>query len=261
MTDTTKMREEPWHAKEEEFLTKIEKQCNAYSSYFNKDYQYYHTLSSRFNIPILIISSLNALCAISLNDFLGQRYVSILNAVLSAGTGVLGSVQLYMKINEKMANALRSGMLMKRLALKISKELSIDREQRATEGVAFLQDCFSEFNAALEQANPIEKKLNNFLSLGIVPPEVPKIRSFMDLASAAVARMSPRKSSLDESEIPDFTSGRMMPLALEPRAKTLLGLISKVRTNESSPPESMSPPNRTASNSGEATPEGPVLEP
>ena len=134
------MREDPWHDREEMFLTKIERQCNAYSSYFNKDYQYYHTLSSRFNIPILVVSSINALTAISLNDFLVQRYVSILNAVLSAGVGILGSIQLYMKINEKMANALRSGILMKRLALKISKELSIDRAQRATEGQAFLQE-------------------------------------------------------------------------------------------------------------------------
>jgi hypothetical protein len=54
---------------------------------------------------------------------------------------------------------------MKRLALKISKELSVDRDLRATEGQAFLQECFAEFNTALEQGNPIEKKLRNHLSL------------------------------------------------------------------------------------------------
>ena len=92
------MRDDPWHEKEEQFLSKIERQCNAYTAHFNKDYQYYHKLSSRFNIPILIVSSINALTAISLNDFLGQRYVSILNAILSAGTGILGPIQLYKKI-------------------------------------------------------------------------------------------------------------------------------------------------------------------
>jgi hypothetical protein len=48
-----------------------------------------------------MLSALNSLCAIALNDFIPQRFVSILNAVISAGTGVLGSIQLYMKINEK----------------------------------------------------------------------------------------------------------------------------------------------------------------
>ena len=237
------MKEDPWHDKEEDFLKKIEMQCNAYQSYFNKDYQYYHSLSSRFNIPILVVSSINALTAISLNDFLIQRYVSILNAVLSAGTGILGSIQLYMKINEKMANALRSGILMKRLALKISKEMSIDREQRGTIGQQFLQECFSEFNAALEQANPIEKKVQNFLALGLQPPVV-KPMSFMNLASAAVASLTPKRGSMD---FESFTSyGKMSPPE-GTRAKTLWGFLGTNRRAESSPPESDSPPNLSES--------------
>jgi len=247
------MKEDPWHDKEEAFLKKIEAQCNAYQSYFNKDYMYYHSLSSRFNIPILVVSSINALTAISLNDFLIQRYVSILNAVLSAGVGILGSIQLYMKINEKMANALRSGILMKRLALKISKEMSIDREQRGTIGQQFLQECFSDFNAALEQSNPIEKKVHNFLALGQQPP-VPKPMSFMNLASAAVASLTPRRSSMDLEK--SFTSyGKTSPPE-GTRAKMLWGFLGTNRRAENSPPESESPPNLNDSIPEEDSPRG-----
>jgi hypothetical protein len=201
------MKEDPWHDREEAFLTKIEQQCNEYAAHHSKDHMYYNKLSSRFNIPILIISSVNALTAISLNSFMNQEYVSILNAVLSAGTGVLGSIQLYMKLNEKMTNALRASILMKRLALKISKELSIDRDLRATEGQAFLQECFAEFNTALEQGNPIEKKLRNHLSL--VPPTIEKKMSLMSLANAAVGFVgTPRVASLwnEASDSPTPTS-------------------------------------------------------
>lgn len=254
------MKEDAWHDKEEEYLKKIELQCNAYQVYFNKDYMYYHSLSSRFNIPILVVSSINALTAISLNDFMIQRYVSILNAVLSAGTGILGSIQLYMKINEKMANALRSGILMKRLALKISKEMSIDREQRGTIGHQFLQECFSEFNAALEQANPIEKRLMNFLALGTQPPPPPpKSMSLMNLASAAVASLSPRSSPTDLER--SFTSyGKMSPPG-ETRSKMLWGFLSPNRRAESSPPESESPPNLIESILEEDSPRGQGAEP
>lgn len=259
--DGKMMREDPWHDKEEEFLKKIEMQCNAYQAYFNKDYVYYHSLSSKFNIPILIVSSINALTAISLNDFLGQRYVSILNAVLSAGTGILGSIQLYMKINEKMSNALRSGILMKRLALKISKEMSIDRAQRGTIGQQFLQECFSEFNAALEQANPIEKKVQNFLALGQQPPRE-KIPSLMNLAAAAVANMSPRRQSIDyERSFASLTSyGKMSP-HVATRARTLWGQIGIGRKGDSSPRGSESPPNQSDSIPEEEFPKGPVAEP
>jgi len=156
-----------WHEKEELYLAKMEKQCLLLCEHNLKEFHYYNKLSSKFNIPILIVSAANALTAICLNSFMSQEYVSILNAILSAGTGVVGSIQLFMKINEKMTNATRSSIIFKRLALKISKELSIAREQRVTEGIPFLSECFSEFNTALEQGNPIERKLQNHLELKI----------------------------------------------------------------------------------------------
>ena len=204
------MRENSWHDEEEEFLSNIEKQCNMLHEHYLKEYKYYHQLSTKFNIPILVVSSLNALCAISLNEFLSQKFVSILNAILSAGTGILGSVQLYMKINEKLTNALRSSINMKRLALKISKELTIAREQRSTEGQTFLSECFSEFNTALEQGNPLEKKIQNFLKFGkdasaSSTPSSPidqfrsAAQSFISMAPAWTRRKSVEKIYNDDS--------------------------------------------------------------
>lgn len=158
------MKEEVWFDSEEEFLRKIEKQGNLYHKHYQKEYTYYNNLSAKFNIPILVVSSINALTAISLGSFVKQELVSILNAVLSAGTGVLGSIQLYMKLNEKMSIALRSSINMKKLSLKISKELTIYRDLRVTDGMTFLSECFAEFNTALEAGNPVEVKIPNHLA-------------------------------------------------------------------------------------------------
>jgi hypothetical protein len=159
-----------WTDKEEIFLQDLERQCDILYKHYAKEYTYYKFLSSKFNIPILVISAINALTAIALNDFLAQRYVSILNAVLSAGTGVLGSIQLYLKINEKLSNALRSNITFKKLALKISKELSVEREKRP-DGQLFLNECFAEFTTAVEAGNPIEKKIMNHMRLDKSEPE------------------------------------------------------------------------------------------
>jgi hypothetical protein len=161
----TSTRVDSWHDKEERFLENIERQCGIYYDHHMRDYHYYDTLSARFNIPILVISSVNALTAICLNNFLKQEIVSILNAVLSAGVGVVGSIQLYMRLNEKMTKSLRSSISFKRLALKISKELSVDRAQRVTEGQSFLAECFAELNTTIEQGNPVERTLPNHLAL------------------------------------------------------------------------------------------------
>lgn len=166
----TRDHEETWHDKEEAFLRNVERQCEALYAYHMKDYHYYNGLSSKFNIPILIISSVNALTAICLNTFMDQEYLSIMNAVLSAGTGVIGSIQLFMKINEKMTNSLRSTLSYKRLSLKISKELSLDRAQRVTEGQPFLAECFAELNTTIESGNPVAKSVPNFMALATPLP-------------------------------------------------------------------------------------------
>ena len=153
-----------WHVEEQNFLRELEKQANLMQDLYRKEHVYYHALAQKFNIPIIGISALNALTAVVLNDFVHQRYVSIINAVLSAGTGVLGSIQLYLKINEKMTNALRASLTMKKLALKISKELTMDPEHRVTEGKSFMNECHSEFVTCVEQGNPIEKRIENFLA-------------------------------------------------------------------------------------------------
>ena len=202
------MKEGNWHPEEEEFLAKIERQCNELHEHYSKEYKYYNKLSSRFNIPILIVSSINALTAISLNDFLGQRYVSILNAVLSAGTGILGSIQLFMKLNEKMTNALRASIGFRRLALKISKELTLDRNDRTTEGQPFLAECFSEYNTALEQANPLERRLPNHLQFGkLTSPPVSTPRQ--KLASIAQSLMSLGKTGESSDSSPKMMSNQM----------------------------------------------------
>ena len=180
-----------WFPREDQFLVKLEKQCNAFQKHFINEYTRYSTSARRYNIPILVISAVNGLTAVGLNSFIEQRYVSVLNAILSAGTGVLGSIQLYLKISEKQTKAMQSSVLMKRLALKISKEISIEPAQRQTDGKTFIQECFGEFNAALENGNPIEVTLDNHVTVNIEEPSVKKsVFGFMASTPSTPSRES-----------------------------------------------------------------------
>jgi hypothetical protein len=231
-----------WHPDEQVFLTKLEQQCNSYYAHYSKDHLYYSKLASKFNVPILVVSAVNALTAVGLNSFIRQEYVSVLNAILSAGTGVLGSIQLYLKINEKMSNSLRASILMKRLALKISKELSILPDHRVTDGQAFLADCFAEFNTALEQGNPIEKELVNHLAFTPIPKK--EKYSFMNLVSLG------------------DTSSRGSPAHLEvPRAKSLWDLADKDQIDASSQFVLRTHFHQNDSSPGGTTPEEQDVEP
>lgn len=210
---------------------------------------YYQKLSNKFNVPILVVSAVNALTAVGLNSFVRQEYVSVLNAILSAGTGVLGSIQLYLKINEKMTNSVRASILMKRLALKIAKELSIVSEHRVTDGQVFMNDCFAEFNTALEQGNPIEKAIANHMAFTQLPR-----REKFSLMGALTG--SPRRSSSDDLSL------RESPLRLvDSRAKTLWGLAGKVQRDANFRSELRPPSHPSDSSPGGSPPEERDVEP
>ena len=240
------MTEPRWHIDEQLYLEKLEQQCNAYYEHHNKDYMYYKSLAQWFNIPILITSAVNALTAVALNSFVAQEYVSIINAILSAATGTVGSIQLYMKINEKMTSALRASILMKRLALKISRELAIEFEHRSTEGKTFINDCFSEFNTALENGNPMERKVSNFLAF--TQPLLKEKPSLLDL----VTGNSPRRS------VGDTPGSSVHPEGL--RAKKLWSLAERARIASHFPHASRFHSNPSGSTPGESTPEVPDIE-
>jgi hypothetical protein len=154
-----------WTDKEEDFLKKLSFQSNLYYQYYNKEYYNLSNLSRKYNIPILVISSINSLMAISLSQFMPQNIVSILNAILSATTGILGSIQLFLKINEKMSSCLIASTDFNHLYLKITKELSIERDLRCSDGKTFLNEAFNNFNQIIDKAIPLEKKIDNFLIL------------------------------------------------------------------------------------------------
>jgi hypothetical protein len=240
------MTDARWHADEQLYLEKLEQQCNSYYEHHNKDFQYYKSLAQWFNIPILITSAVNALTAVALNSFVKQEYVSVINAVLSASTGTVGSIQLYMKINEKMANALRASILMKRLALKISRELAIEFEHRTTDGKTFINDCFSEFNTAIESGNPLEGRVHNFLAF--TQQTLKEKPSLLDF----VTGNSPRRP------LTETPGSSVHPEGL--RAKKLWSLAERARIISHFPHASKFRSDQNESTPGESTPEVPDIE-
>ena len=190
---------EAWSDREEDFLRKLSYQSNLYYQYYNKQYYNLSNTSRKYNIPILVISSVNSLMAISLSQFIPQTFVSIANAILSATTGILGSIQLFLKINEKMSSCLIASIDFNHLYLKITKELSIDRCIRMSDGKTFLNECFNEYNQILEKAIPLEKKINNLLS----PEDFNKLKlknNMFSLSSLSIKTPESQKNS-DESSI------------------------------------------------------------
>ena len=155
----------------------MEDQCRDLYKKNMTDYEYYTGLAQRFNIPIIALSAVNSLSAIILNQFVDQVWVSLVNSILSASIGVAGSIQLYLKVSDKMTTALRSAMSFNKISLKIAKELATPLELRTTDGQTFVSECFAEFMTTVEQGNPSHISVHH-LSTKKAPPS--KSSGFFD---------------------------------------------------------------------------------
>ena len=189
-----------WGDEEEIFLKKISKQCLIYKYYYDKKHEEYKKYFYKFNIPIILISSVNSLLAISLNEFVDQNYVSIINSILSAGAGILSSILLFLKIQEKLNSSRISSLEFHHLNLRISKELSLKRNDRNPNSIQFLNDIFNSFNSIIDLSLPIEKKnIQDTVSIEEFKKDnIKKTFSFLNIETST--------TSSQESEIPSSPS-------------------------------------------------------
>jgi len=172
-----------WTNNQEDFLKRLHLECHTLSEYNRKQFISYSKINQRFSIPILVISGVNSLFAVSTQNFILQDYISLTNACLSLFCGILGSIQLYMKIDTKIHTFIVCSHEFNKLSYRISKELSLEREVRLTDGKQFLLECFNEFNTILDKQETKEKKLNDFLLLSATDVEIADAGSMITLVS------------------------------------------------------------------------------
>lgn len=179
-----------WDEREEQYLRKLNLQCLNMYHYYNKQYLKLNEISKKFNIPIMILSAINSLLALTLASFINQQYTSIINAILSATVGILSSILLFLKINEKINISFLLSSKMNILALKISKELNISRSTRTIDGAIFLNECYNEYIQIIDKSYPLNQKIKNYLKIEDFINDLESITSSLSLQSV---QLTPKK--------------------------------------------------------------------
>ena len=169
-----------WTSYEEQYLTKMHKSSAVLEEYNRKQYIRHTDMAKRYAIPIVIISSINSVFSVSGSGFIGQKYVSIGTALLSLICGVLSSITMLLKIQEKINNYIIVCKEFQSIKYAIGKELSISRDKRPCNGVETVQKFFNEYQSALEKMEIREKKVNDYLLLESLPLIIPSETSSND---------------------------------------------------------------------------------
>jgi hypothetical protein len=139
-----------WSSDIEGVLDNIRFNCAILNEQHKKQYFYYKSFSKYFRLPLLLLSGINSVVSIGLNNYIVQKNVSLICCLLSLITGIITSIELYLGIESSMANELEASREFYLLSIDIYKTLKLNRANRSVDGGAYLESCLAKYSKLFE---------------------------------------------------------------------------------------------------------------
>ena len=167
------MRSEPtddkshlWSNDIEERLEAIQNNSAQQALVSKQEYLDLIYLQKFFKIPVIVLSGINSVFAVGLNNYASQDAVSIINCILAFICSVIGSVELYLNISKKIEISLASFQSFYLLSVKINNTLKLKRDNRCElDARKFLDDCLNEYESIFKTNNVNQSNINDRLSI------------------------------------------------------------------------------------------------
>ena len=176
--------------------------CDKSYTMSNSHKQNYFEISNRlkyFKIPVIILSGINSVVSVGLTEYLDQQTISAITCLLALLVGIIGSIELFLKLNESLQSEYNSGKEFGLLHVNIAKMLMLSRSERSISGQDYLNDVFSQYVTLIGNSNLI---VSNVLHHGLAPkPEPIKINILEQIKNRMSPSPSPSISSVEEIEL------------------------------------------------------------
>jgi len=141
-----------WTDDIENVLKNILTNCNELQRKHKSLYLYYQSTLKYFQLPLIVFASVNSVLCVSLQNYISQSKTSLVNCVFSLVCACISSIQLFLKVEDKMKTELQSYYNFKLLAIKIASTLKLNPEHREINGSKFLDECLIAYRNYLEGA-------------------------------------------------------------------------------------------------------------
>lgn len=154
-------------------LEKICKNSSVFSEAHKKNYFRLKNTLQYFRLPLIVISGINSVIAVGMQDYLEQRTISGITCVLSLICSVIGSIELFLAIQKRVESELISSREFYLLAVDIKKTLLLSAEHRPVPAKDYLEKIYSNYIKLTEQSNLVRNRLKDELVDIPLPPPSP----------------------------------------------------------------------------------------
>lgn len=165
-----------WSDDIEKVLESIRENSLVMRKQHTKNYLSFKSTLKYYKIPVIVISAFNSVLSVGAEKYIDQQYISGITCLLALICGIIGSIELYLKLQENCENELIASKDFYSLAVSIYKMLSLQRSHRDVEGKVFLDDCYKQYLSIYERANVMRKKYSDALFQAPTLNENPTLR-------------------------------------------------------------------------------------
>ena len=188
------MREKSWNDQHETILRQWGEASGCYRYMNHRAYLMYKTLSMRFTLPVIVLSTITGTANFAQDQFPEsiQSSVPAIIGGLNLVAGLIATIMQFLKINELMENHKTAALSYGLLSRNIRLTLALSRRERSADGLDFVNTCKAEYDRLIEQSPSVPSSiLNQFdkeypLDNAFTKPEILNVRAIPKLKIANV---------------------------------------------------------------------------
>ena len=171
------MTHKDWTDDVERVLELIRQNSVLLSGFHKKKYNEYKSYLKYFKLPLIVLSSITSIASMGLTNYMKQDDISLLTCLLSLGSALIASIELYLGIQKSMEMELNASKFYLLLSYDIFKTTSLERAHRLENGRQFLEDKYNTYVKLIENSKICKDKkyIDQLAPLpdGIKPPPTP----------------------------------------------------------------------------------------
>jgi hypothetical protein len=188
------IREKSWNDQHESILRQWGESSGCYRYMNHKAFLMYKTLSLRFTLPVIVLSTITGTANFAQDQFPDSMRASVPAIIggFNLIAGLVATIMQFLKINELMENHKTAALSYGLLSRNIRLMLSLPRRERNADGLQFVNTCKAEYDRLIEQSPAVPVSiLNEFekqypLDNLFTKPEILDVRAIPKLKVANV---------------------------------------------------------------------------
>jgi hypothetical protein len=146
----------------EEALKKIHSNSLLISDHHTQKYYCFKGYQKYFRISIIVLSGINSVFNVGLQEFISQGIISVLCCGISLICSIISSIELFIGIQTIMENEIEAAKEFYILSTDIFKILAVDRDDRNIDGKIYLDNIHSKYCNLIQKSEVINEKSKEY---------------------------------------------------------------------------------------------------